>query len=329
MKDAGEDSMEKKEDNLLYPSERLNVSQIMTKINEGYCVVENESAKKVLHKLCESNYTMAPVKVGGLVKKFVRRKDLEEKGIVSDYSVEIDKSQLISCDTELLNLIDYFGFCLENDPFFFILKGNSIVGFVLPADFNKQPAHLLFFILFSKLEIDLKDVFQKYFKDEDEWLKLLSKSEKEKILRQYKELQKQDLEISKLECTQLKNLLDVIRKDEFLLDKIGVCSKKEFKKIAEDIRHFRDLTVHPINKLVSSKKEIKRLTKTKNSLLQFLKNIHYLQLIVCTIKGQEMKDAFDQWLDEEEKKTKQAIFDKVFHGKSPFARLFNRKKAHQ
>ena len=94
-----------------------------------------------------------------------------------------------------------------------------------------------------------------------------------KTLHLYKELQKQDLEISKLECAQLKNLLDAIRENEFLLNKIGGCSKNQFKNIAEDIRHFRDLTMHPINKLISSIKEFKRLIKTKNSVLQLLENI--------------------------------------------------------
>jgi hypothetical protein len=265
--------MEKKDD-FIYFSEHLNVSQIMTKIDEAYCTAENESAEKVLNQLSKLNYTMAPVEVDGLIKKFVRRRDLKEKGNVSDYSIEINKNQLISYDTELLNLIDYFNFCLESDPFYFILKGNKIVGFVLPADFNKQPASTLFYILFSKLEIDLKKTFQKCFKNDDEWLNLLSTFEKEKILCQYKKLQKQDLEISKLECAQMKNLLDAIRENEFLLNKIGDCSKNQFKKIAEDIRHFRDLTMHPINKLINSPKEFKRLIKTKNSVLQLLKNIN-------------------------------------------------------
>jgi len=263
-----------KSDNFLHSSGNLNVSQIMTKIDEAYSTTENESAKKVLNDLVEPNYTMAPVKVDGLIKKFVRKRDLKESGNISDYSVEINKNQLISYDTELINLIDYFSFCLESDPFYFILRGNSIVGFVLPADFNKQPARTLFYILFSKLEIDLKHTFQKCFENDDEWLRLLSASEKEKISCQYKELQKHDLEISKLECAQMKNILDAMREDEFLLNKIGGCSKNQFKSIAEDIRHFRDLTMHPINKLIDSAEEFNRLIKTKNSVLQLLKNIN-------------------------------------------------------
>lgn len=264
--------MEKK-DALVYLSKHLNVDQIMTRIDEAHCANENERTQKVLNVLVDSNYTMAPVKVDGLVKKFVRRRDLKENGNVSDYSVEIDKSQLISCDTRLLDLIDYFNYCLENDPFYFILRGNNIVGFVLPADFNKQPARTLFYILFSKLEMDLKDVFQNSFNNDDDWLGSLSKSEKAKILHLYQELQEQDLEISKLECAQLKNLLDIIMEYEFLLKKIGCCSKTQFKNIAEDIRHFRDLTMHPINKLINSTKEFRRLIKTKNSVLQLLRNI--------------------------------------------------------
>lgn len=265
--------MEKRDD-FLYFSKYLNVSQIMTKIGDAYCTIENESARKVLNRLGKSNYTMAPVKVDGLIKRFVRRRDLREKGKVSDYSIEINRNQLISYDTELLNLIDYFGFCLESDPFYFILKGNNIVGFVLPADFNKQPARTLFYILFAELETGLKQTFQKCFKNDDEWLVLLSTSEKEKISHRYEKLQKQDLEISKLECAQMKNLLDAIRENEFLLNEIGGCSKNQFKNIAEDIRHFRDLTMHPINKLVNSTKELKRLTKTKNSVLQLLESIN-------------------------------------------------------
>jgi hypothetical protein len=217
---------------------------------------------------------MAPVRVDGLIKRFVRRRDLGEKGSVSDYSVEINKNQLISYDTELLNLIDYFGSCLENDPFFFILKGNDIVGFVLPADFNKQSARILFYVLFAELEIDLKQTFQKCFKNDAEWLVLVTTSEKAKILQRYEELRERDLEISKLECVQMKNLLDVVLENRFLFSEICGCSKNQFKKTTEDIRHFRDLTMHPINKLINSDEEFERLAKTKNAVLQLLKNIN-------------------------------------------------------
>jgi hypothetical protein len=267
------DNMEKRHDFLCF-SEHLNVSQIMTRIGEAYCTIENESAKNVLNRLGRSNYTMAPVRVDGLIKRFVRRRDLGEKGSVSDYSVEINKNQLISYETELLNLIDYFSSCLENDPFFFILKGNDIVGFVLPADFNKQSARILFYILFAELETDLKQTFQKHFKNDDEWLVLVTTSEKAKILQHYEELRERDLEISKLECAQMKNLLDVVLENRSLFSEICGCSKNQFKKTAEDIRHFRDLAMHPINKLINSNKEFERLVKTRNAVLQLLKNIN-------------------------------------------------------
>jgi len=72
----------------------------------------------------------------------------------------------------------------------------------------------------------------------------------------------------------MKNLLDVVLENRSLFGEICGCSKNQFKKIAEDIRHFRDLTMHPINKLINSNKEFERLVKTKNAVLQLLKNIN-------------------------------------------------------
>ena len=38
-----------------------------------------------------------------------------------------------------------------------------------------------------------------------------------------------------------------------------------------------------------------------------------------------MKDVFDKWLEEERKQTNRVKINRIFHAKSPFARLFDRK----
>lgn len=169
-------------------SKDIVVSQIMTTLDEAYCTTENKRAKKVRRKLRNKNYTMAPVRVDGVVKKFVRKSDLKDEGYISDYSIEIDIDRLISQETEVLDLIDYFSCRPTNDRFCFVLKGNEIVGFVLPADLNKHPVCILFYIIFSKLEIELKRIVQKHFGHDDSWLSLLWKNEKKAVLDLYKRL---------------------------------------------------------------------------------------------------------------------------------------------
>jgi len=80
------------------------VSQIMTTLDEAYCTSENRRAKKVRWKLRKENYTMAPVRVDGVVKKFVRKSDLKDEGYISDYSIEIDIDRLISPETEAFTI---------------------------------------------------------------------------------------------------------------------------------------------------------------------------------------------------------------------------------
>lgn len=287
------------------------VSQIMTTLDEAYCTVENKRAKKVRWKLRKENYTMAPVKVNGLVKKFVRRSDLKEEGYISDYSIEIGMDRLISHDTEVLDLIDYFNSRSENDRFYFILKGNELVGFVLPADLNKHPVCVLFYIIFSKLEIELKRVVQKHFRHDNSWLGLLLKHEKDAVLNLYKRLRDDNIEISKLECAQLKHLLRIVGKDKQLLSAIGYSSKRDFDNVAKKLADFRNSTMHPVRKLINPPKKLEDLIETKNLALQLIDRVR-----ACKIQ----KDIFEIW-DQEE--SENSVIDKLLHIEPPLARLYD------
>lgn len=292
------------------------VSQIMTTLDEAYCTTENKRAKKVHWKLRKENYTMAPVRVNGVVKKFVRKSDLKDEGYISDYSIEIDIDRLISYETEVLDLIDYFSSRSENDRFYFILKGNELVGFVLPADLNKHPVCVLFYIILSKLEIKLKKIVQKYFRHDSSWLNFLSKHEENAVLDLYKRLRKDDIEISKLECTQLKHLLKIVGKDKRLLGAIGYSSKKEFGNVAKNLVDFRNPTMHPVRKLINPPEKLEDLIETKNLALQLIDRIQDRKM---------WKDIFEIWDQEEREGVPAAVIDKLLHNEPPLVRLFDSK----
>jgi hypothetical protein len=286
-------------------------SQIMTTLDEAYCTAENKRAKKVRWKSRKENYTMVPVRVDGLVKKFVRRSDLKDEGYISDYSTEIDMDRLISHDTEVLDLIDYFSSRSDNDRFYFVLKGNEIVGFVLPADLNKHPVCVLFYIIFSKLEIELKRVVQKHFRHDDSWLSLLLKHEKDAVLNLYKKLRDDDIEISKLECTQLKHLLRIVGKDKRLLSEIGYSSKRDFDNVVKKLADFRNPTMHPVRKLINPPKKLEDLIETKNLALQLIDRVQARKI---------QKDIFEIW-DQEESES--SVIDNPLDIEPPLAKLYD------
>lgn len=274
-------------------AENILVSQIMTRLDEAFCTMEFKKATKVRRKLSRENYTMVPVKVDGVVKKFVRKSDLKNEGYVSDYSIEIEADRLISNETEVLSLIDYLSSRQGDDRFYFILKGNELVGFVLPADLNKHPVRILFYIIFSKLEIELKRIIQKHFVVPDSWLGLLSKDERNTIDSLYKKLRNNDIEISKLECAQLKHLLKIVGKDKLLLGAIGYTSKRDFDSVAKKLADFRNQIMHPVRRLIDSPQKIEDLAEIKNLALQLIMKVrtHKIQ-----------KDIFEVWIQEEREK---------------------------
>jgi len=259
---------------------------------------------------------MAPVRIDGAVKKFIKKSDLKDEGYVSDYSIEIDKDRLISHETKVLDLIDYFSCHSVNDRFYFLLEGNEIVGFVLPADLNKHPVYILFYTIFSKLEIELKRTIQKYFRHDSSWFSLLWKSERKAISDLYERLRNNDIEISKLECTQLKHLLRIISKDRQLLGACGSSSKREFDKVAKKLVDFRHPTMHPVRKLIIPPQKLEDLKEITQLALQLINKVR---------APKTLKDVFKIWNEEDEEGVTMAIFDNLLHNESPMARLFDKK----
>lgn len=290
------------------------VSQIMTTLNEAYCTTENKRAKRVRWKLRKENYTMAPVRASGVIRKFVRKSDLRDKGYISDYSIEIGIDRLISYETKVLDLIDHFSSRPENDRFYFILKGNELVGFVLPADLNKHPVCVLFYVIFSRLEIELKRAIQKHFRHDDSWLCLLSRTEKDAVNSFYESLRKDDIEISKLECTQLKHLLRIAGRDKRLLREIGY-SKGDFADVGKKLASFRNSIMHPVRKLVNPPRKLEDLAETKNSALQ----------LIDRLWARKTQVDISDWMEQEEGEEISAIIDKPFPNRPVLVKLFDSK----
>ena len=68
---------------------------------------------------------------------------------------------VVSSDTTIPDLLGLF---VETErPGFLVLHGQTVVGLVTPADFNKMPARIYFYNLIGKLEIELADLATGHF----------------------------------------------------------------------------------------------------------------------------------------------------------------------
>ena len=207
--------------------------------------------------------------------------DTKEKNPRSRFKC-ITIEDVISADTDLLTLLDLF----KDRKFYFVKKGRDIVGLVHYSDLKKHPVRVLFYILFSKLELEFRRLLELYYGKEldDKIEEYLRKKEKrfEEFMKRVKQDRDNNQQLPYVEYLYFSEFLNIIESEKDLLKKLK-CSRKKFEKLGSlvELRNWvahstrEELTFDkPINFVLFEKKEyiLELLNRVKRAIEHLEKN---------------------------------------------------------
>ena len=272
--------------------------------------------KDALEKMITKNYSQLPVVqgstcVGAVTFESIAR-HLQEKGLrgrLGPSFMDIPVERFVEENTRFVRLhddiLDYVELMARSG---FVLVGShqeleSIVTNYDLVLFFKEKAEI--FLILREIETSLRYLVSKCLKGR----KLQSRLAPFKRGKRSHPCVIDDLTLGQLRKMIRNNWSDF---EELLLDNKKVDSQLEkILRIRNQAFHFRGQQLQA--NLDSIKKLRRQYLNVANAQLKARKHISM---------PEDMKDVFDQWFDEEKRKSARVCYDKIFHKVSPFARLF-------
>ncbi|MFX0206666.1 MAG: hypothetical protein ACFFDT_11830 [Candidatus Hodarchaeota archaeon] len=192
------------------------------------------------------------------IKYFVSKTEVEkflEKNIsvtVRDVKQPISENDPISEDEP----IDQF-FLLREEPNF-VTKHDGVIGIVTPADLNKIPSKMVFYILISSFE----RLLIKSIKNLD-----LTKKEIEgyigfkrwwEALERYEKVRKENFQLSPIDCLNTSDLINLACKKQSIRRLLKYPSESEARKSLKSLSYLRNKVMHAGYPVIQNKKQLIR-----------------------------------------------------------------------
>lgn len=209
------------------------------------CCGINDSANEVRTLMEQRDFDILGVSDKNKSIGFVSRKDLKH-GAVSEYLIPFSIKEIISDSTPIAELIDL----IAETGYIFTLTKNEVTGIVAKADINKPIVRLYLFGLISLFELHLNYWILKYHNKQG-WENLVGEQRLKVAKQIYKERQGENLDLTLLECLQLCDKREILRRtDDFC--KSFKFSKTKFKNFLEDVEKVRNEIAHSQSSIIAN-----------------------------------------------------------------------------
>lgn len=226
----------------------INVSKIM--VPSKYLQRANDSDKAMFY-FKEFGYSIIPYPEKDKITGYFN--NVRYNGVESIYKF------LISSDTPVISLPRLF---LDN-PFYFVINSNEIVGYIHLSDLNNTLVKLPFYTLFETIE---SKIFESVKNVSEEVIKnAFPKEEFKKIINKKKRLSNKDLQNGWIGCFYFSDMLTL---SIFLCN---ITISKEEKKILID---YRNRIAHADKLLVNDHSEIIQLINVRKIIDRILKQLN-------------------------------------------------------
>src|SRR3954464_7829528 len=135
-------------------SDSILIGHIQTPLEGATVVTPDTPRRSAFNALRDGNFDQAPVVKDGTPVGYVLTVDLKTGGgLVGPFVRAILPRALASEVTPLEDAVPW----LDATGFLFLLRGQAIVGFVVPSDLNKQAGRGYFYLALAELELRLAD----------------------------------------------------------------------------------------------------------------------------------------------------------------------------
>jgi len=210
----------------------------------------------ILDIMNKENYDIMPLKENGKLTGYVERNLLEEKKQIQQATQQITVDLIVSADTCVHEMVDLF----QRSRFFFVNKGNDLVGLVTYADLDKIPMRTWLYILISQFEFLLLELIKKFCRTRA-WLSKLTPERLDKIKNLHDKKMENDTDISLEDCLNLGDMIELLECDSKLRSFVGYKSKSSCKKACSGLDDLRNNVMHPSNSLIKNYAGVKTLCK--------------------------------------------------------------------
>jgi hypothetical protein len=228
-------------------------------------------AAEAAAQLSAHHFDQAPVLNNGVPTGFVltrRLNEIGQGGTVAQAMAPLQPGNVVSADAPVGELLDW----IIEPGLLFVLDGRRIAGFVTVSDFNKQAARAYFYLLMTSLETALSELVRgRFAAHQERALDLLSDDARGVVRGRFDAARADNTEADVVAYFDFSHLLRVIGKDDLLRRSLGAGSRNGWDQSVGRLPGLRNLVMHPVRDLVTSKTrliELQQLERLAHSLLQ-------------------------------------------------------------
>lgn len=232
-----------------------------------------DRVNSVLSRMDELSFDVAPIEISGHIRKYVRRKDLEE---VSETDRIIDHAQTLEEDDflgtevlvvnpspdsrDILNILD------DRDKRFAFIVEDGIEGIVTHADLNKIQAGVPLYQLISEFEEAACDLIYREI-EHDRWVSHLDADEQADVEELYQSAKEEDADLRLVDCLNTRQINEITREYNLLNQiefdgRISEDALTEIQYLRNDVMHQRPVVgEHSFSEFVEIVENLKQVTR--------------------------------------------------------------------
>lgn len=249
-------------------SDSILVGHIQTPLDGATVVTPTTPTRTAVRALREGNFDRAPVLDDGVPIGFVRAVDLSAgRGSVSGYVQPILPRALASETAPLEDALAW----LEDTGFLFLLRGQTITGFVVPSDLNKQAGRSYIYIALAELELRLAELVRTIARACDP-LEFLVSQQATSIRASLRRHEAQNVEADIVAEMNLSHLFSIVGSQDELLDRMQI-SGSEWRELWPPIIQLRTRVAHVTRPLLESVQEVTALRNVSGTIRLLLSRL--------------------------------------------------------
>lgn len=249
-------------------SRAMNVGSVLTPIEGAFVVAPDTPRRSAIRDLERFNFDQAPVVVdeNDAPVGYVLRRDLEHgRGSVGSAMRPILPDAIAGADSPLENALPW----LLRSGFLFVLSGQSISGFVVPSDLNKQAGRSYFYLGLVELELRLAAFVRELPSDIDP-LTCLWPSASQAIRRRLKTRTQANVEADVVAEMNLSHLFEVAGRHSNLPDAFGA---EDWRSVWEPVNRLRRRVAHATRPVLDAQDELAELIHADRTVHRLIREL--------------------------------------------------------
>jgi hypothetical protein len=190
------------------------------------------------------------------VQYFVSKTDVERLSKenrcpkVREVKQRISENHLISEEQPI------YQYLLQRKDPLFVTRQNEVIGIVTPADLNKTPSKMLFYILISYFELLLIKSIKDLNLTENEIVECIGWKRWKQVLGSHERATKENYQLSPIECLDTHDLVNLTCRMPSILKRLNYQSESEARENLMQLVYLRNKVMHAGQFIIQNEKQL-------------------------------------------------------------------------